>query len=212
MNKSQVIDEFWKSRASMENPRLATQFRIDNSLYYDLELVKAYLPKGGKVLDLGCGTCTLTNELVPYASMIRGVDKHEGLLRFCKVGEQFETHVCDVLNYVDEVQYDLILLIGVLNYFFDDCDVEKTYRNCFRMLKPGGHLIVKQQSGVEEDIHVNNYSEELKTNYTAIYRERRKEESLLQKEGFQVKTYDIYPPEMNPWSNTHHYAYVAQKK
>ena len=74
-------------RAKIEDARLATQFREDDSLSYDVALVKQYLPNNARILDLGCGTCTLTNELIPYASYIRGVDKRPGLLKFSKGGK-----------------------------------------------------------------------------------------------------------------------------
>ncbi|MEV2911680.1 class I SAM-dependent methyltransferase [Paenibacillus larvae] len=137
------------------------QFREDNSLAYDVELVKSYLPIGGKVLDLGCGTCTLTNELIPYVSYIRGIDKHYELMRFCKVNENFETLVGDITEYKDEMKYDLILVYGVINYIQEDDEVKQIYKNCFDM--------------------------------------------LLTEQGFKVQVIDIYPDNMNPWKNTHHY-------
>jgi hypothetical protein len=78
-------------------------------------------------------------------------------------------------------------------------------------LKNNGHLIVKHQSGVNEDVEVVKFSEELQSNYFALYRHKDKDESLLTEQGFKVQVIDIYPDNMNPWKNTHHYAYVAKK-
>lgn len=79
------------------------------------------------------------------------------------------------------------------------------------MLKNNGHLIVKHQSAVKEDVEIIKFSDKLQSNYFALYRHKDKDESLLTQQGFNVQSIDIYPNDMNPWDNTHHYAYVAKK-
>ena len=210
MEENKIVDEFWEGRAKIEDARLATQFREDDSLSYDVALVKQYLPNNARILDLGCGTCTLTNELIPYASYIRGVDKRPGLLKFSKGGKNFETIVGDISEYRDDKKYDVILIIGVLQYIKSDKIIENIYNNCKHMLADNGYLIVKQQSGVEEDVEVNQYSEHLKVKYYSLYRHKNKDEALLRNQGFDVEIINIYPSNMNHWSNTHHYAYIAK--
>jgi SAM-dependent methyltransferase len=210
VNKTQA-DEFWSSRTNVEDARKATHFKKDdNTLEYEVTLIKKYIPPMGRILDLGCGTCTLTNLLIPFASYIRGVEKQQDFLRFCTVGSKLETVVADVADYKDNNQYDVILIFGVLNYIFADDEVRKIYENCAKMLAPNGHLIVKHQSGVGESVEINKFSEDIGANYLALYRQKERDEGLL-KEFFYVETIDIYPPEMNRWTNTHFYAYVASK-
>lgn len=160
---------------------------------------------------MGCGTCTLTNRLIPYSDYIRAVDNQVNLLNYCLVNEKLETVTADITDYKDDRTYDVILLFGVLNYVKSDATVKKIYNNCFDMLKEGGILIVKQQSGVFEDKEVNKYSKELEADYYALYRNVGKEISLLEEQSFQVNTIDIYPDHMNPWNETHHYAYIGRK-
>jgi 2-polyprenyl-3-methyl-5-hydroxy-6-metoxy-1,4-benzoquinol methylase len=208
MNKKQA-DEFWSSRTNVQDAREATHFnKDDKALDYEVSLIKKYIPPMGRILDLGCGTCTLTNLLTPFASYIRGVEKQQDFLRFCTLGPNSETVVADVASYKDNHQYDVILIFGVLNYIFDDDEVRKIYQNCANMLAPNGHLIVKHQSGVDESVEINKFSEDIGANYLALYRQKERDEGLL-KEFFNVETIDIYPPKMNRWTNTHFYAYVA---
>ncbi|ANY65378.1 hypothetical protein BBD42_02000 [Paenibacillus sp. BIHB 4019] len=207
-----IIDDFWESRAKIEDPRVATHFtKNDQMLEYDYQFIIKQVPAQSKILDLGCGTCTLTNLLADHASFIRGVEKHEELLRFRSDTPNLETVVSDITNYNDDIKYDAILLFGVLQYIVDDELVSKIYKNCARMLKPYGKLIIKHQSGVNEDVIINKYSSEIGHNYFSIYRHQKKE-LLLLSEYFSVETVDIYPLEMNRWSNTHFYSYIATLK
>lgn len=99
--KIKLLTSFGKGELRLKMHALQHNLE-DDSLSYDVALVKQYLPNNARILDLGCGTCTLTNELIPYASYIRGVDKRPGLLKFSKGGKNFETIVGDISEYRDD--------------------------------------------------------------------------------------------------------------
>jgi hypothetical protein len=108
-------------------------------------------------------------------------------------------------------QYDIITMFGILHYFNEE-EAKHIYSKYINFLDDNGHLIVKQQFGVTEDVTVSGYSEELKENYYSQYRHIEKEKTGLEKIGYKnVEVFDIYPTECNRWDNTHYYAIVANK-
>lgn len=204
------IDSFWKKRALVKHRRISTHFREDDSHVFDLQLIEQYINPSTHLLDLGCGTCYITNQLADKVSFIKGVDKFKEFLSACETSEHFKTEQVDVLHYRDNKQYDVILLFGVMVYF-DENESRKIYANCKAMLKKGGTLIVKHQTGNTEDIVIDAFSKQIGDHYYAVYKHIDKDVTLL-KEFFDVNVIDIYPPKLNPWPNTHFYAFVCSHK
>lgn len=202
------IDNFWAKRAQIKDARVATHFKKDDTHIYDLQLIRKYCKKDTEILDVACGTCYLANELVDEVSYIKGTDKFGEFLSHCRVSNKLEVEVADILEYKDSKKYDIILMFGVVMYF-DDLDTENIYRKYRTMLKPDGLLIVKHQCGVTEDIIIDKYSEQIGDNYQAIYKNVRKDEAILKKYFSSVIVVDIYPPRLNPWTNTHFYAFIC---
>lgn len=207
LDKSQ-IREFWARRAKLTDSRLATHFKHDDALLYDVEFVRRHLPPDARILDLGCGTGAMVQALRPQASFIRAVDQEEKFVERVVVDEVVSTQVADVVGYRDSNQYDAILVFGVLNYLSDH-DARILYENCQAMLAPKGVLIVKNACGVHEDVVVNHYSEEIGDWYHALYRFYWRELGLLE-ERFEVEVNDIYPRHLNRWRDTHYYAFVGR--
>ncbi len=206
MDKKKV-DAFWSKRAKIEDPRVATHFKKDDTHVYDLELIRKYTNPNSDILDLGCGTCYLANELATEVHYIKAVDKYPEFLKHCLTVPNLETLASDVLDYTDTRKYDLILLFGVVMYFSEE-DTQKIYSMCRNMLKPQGKLIVKHQCGVNEDVAIDNYSPTIGDTYYAVYKHVDKDKKLLE-QYFGVDVVDIYPPRLNPWPNTHFYAFIG---
>src|SRR3989338_2588233 len=204
------VDAFWKKRTKIEDARVSTHFRDDDMHVFDLRLIKKYITPKTRLLDLGAGTCYHANRLANKVAYIKATDKFGEFLKYCNIGPNFETEAADALTYNDGKKYDVILLLGVLNYF-DDEEALQIYRNCSEMLANGGTLIVKHQSGIKDDVVVDKFSEVIGDNYHALYRHKKRDEALLKK-YFNVEVIDIYPKRLNPWPNTLFYAYVCTHK
>ncbi len=209
MDKNKV-DAFWSKRAQVTDPRVATHFKKDDTHVFDLELIRRYTLPNTDLLDLGCGTCFLSNELVEEVNYIRAVDKYPEFLEHCLTVSNLETTASDVLEYTDNRQYDVILLFGVVMYFSEE-DTRKIYAKCRDLLREDGTLIVKHQCGVDGDVAIDNFSPAIGDNYYAVYKHVKKDTELL-KEFFDVEVVDVYPERLNPWPNTHFYGFVATKK
>jgi trans-aconitate methyltransferase len=204
------IDHFWRSRSKEEDPRIATHFKQDATLELDVAFIKRYVSPDSRVLDLGCGTGTVSNQIASSCSYIRAIDKVDAFLKHCNTAPHISVGVSDIVTYLDQDQYDVIILFGVMIYI-EEHEASKIYANCHQMLKPNGKLIVKHACGVTEDVIVDTFSTEINDWYHAVYRFHEKEKKLINAHFNTVEKIDIYPPELNRWSNTHVYAFVASK-
>lgn len=209
MNRKK-IDHFWQERTKIKDPRIATHFQYDDTHIYDLRLIKKLIKPNSEVLDLACGTCYISNQFVDQVKYIKAVDKFPQFLKFCKKTEKLEIVVCDILTFTDSKKYDLILLIGIM-LFFDDQDSETIYKKCHELLKKNGVLLVRHQCGVKEDVVVNKYSQTVGGNYYARYKHLDKEAKMLKRIFPTVEIVDSLPKRLNPWPNTHHYAFICRK-
>lgn len=204
------IDRFWQERTKIKDPRIATHFKHDDTYVYDLRLIKKLIKHGAEVLDLACGTCYISNQLVDKVKYIKAVDKFPEFLKHCKKTPRLETVACDILTFTDSKKYDLILLIGIM-LFFDDQDSATIYKKCHKLLKKNGAMLVRHQCGVKQDIVVNKYSPTVGGHYYARYKHLDKEVQMLKKIFKKVSVVDILPKRLNPWPDTHHYAFICKK-
>lgn len=204
------IDNFWARRAKIANPRISTHFKEDDTHIFDLNLIRQYCNKKSRILDVGCGTCYLSNNLVDDVSFIKAIDKFSKFLKFCRKSPKIKTEVSDILDYRDNRKYDLIIMFGVIMYF-DESDTDKIYYKYSRLLKKGGVLIVKHQCGITDDVYINKYSDQIQDNYQALYKSVEKDKQLLSAHFQNVKTIDIYPSRLNPWPNTHFFAFICSQ-
>jgi trans-aconitate methyltransferase len=204
------IDAFWTARAQIEDRRLATNFRDDGRLAFDVALVRKFLPPEARILDLGAGTCTLSQPFLSDCGQLTAVDKFGAFLDNAPQHPKLRKICADVATFSIDETFDLILLFGVVNFLSPD-EERRLYRSCAAMLADGGHLIVKNQCGVHDEVLVDSYSEELRAHYHARYPAFERQRACLA-EFFDVELLDIYPADLNRWENTHFYAFVCSAK
>ncbi len=179
---------------------------------YDIEFMKSISDKEKILLDLGSGTGLLINHLIDNFKEIIAVEKYKNFSNFIKESKKIKIINDDLLSLDMKINCcDIVSLFGVMNCF----NLEESrviYRNTFDYLRANGMLIVKNQMGLEEDVIIDGFSEELQTDYYANYRQVDNEISLLHSIGFKyIEKIDIYPNEYNRWKDTHFYALVCKK-
>ena len=100
-----------------------------------------FVPKNDKqaILDLGCGTGTLTIQLADYCNKIVGVDSSQSMID--KAKKQFsniEFKICDALALPFEHEFDVVFSNAVFHWISDHNTLLK---NIHKVLKPHGLLV-----------------------------------------------------------------------
>jgi trans-aconitate methyltransferase len=210
MSATDTIREFWTGRASVDG-HVASRFHSEHDRY-DLPAIEALCGPGARILDLGCGTCSVANTLVERTPCsVHAVDYVAEFLHNAIDDARLTTEVGDVRTYRSDERFDAILLLGVITYVESAAERVALYRNCAEMLKPGGTLFVKAQFGVADEVRVDTWSEALGAHYRAIYPTVPAETALLAAD-FAVEVRDPYPAALSPHANTHFHHLVATRR
>lgn len=139
-----------------------------------------------KILDIGCGVGRWGDELITYLNtgVYVGVDYSKSLIEVAEksrfenedknrriycVGSFQKLKEVLTANLVD-FKFDIILINGVLMYI-NDKDVALCLKNVLEIENEKACIYLKESVGVSDRYTLkDNYSEELASNYNAIYR------------------------------------------
>ncbi len=104
------------------------------------ELIRALGTAGGRVLDVGCGTGAMLNELPPGWRLAAGCDRSEAALAFCRRRGLRALVQCDAvtLPFADGA-FRLVMALDVVEHLGDD---RACVRELARVCEPGGHVLV----------------------------------------------------------------------
>ncbi|MDE6005210.1 MAG: methyltransferase domain-containing protein [Oscillospiraceae bacterium] len=162
-----------------------------------------FIPQDKKqvILDLGCGTGTLTVKLTDFGARIIGIDSSQNMI--AKAKEQFknikniEFQVCNALALPFEQEFDVVFSNAVFHWI-DNHDI--LLKNIYQALKPTGLLICEFGANGNIAIIENafaevckdfGYDDKLKFNFPTVENFRK----LLENHKFIIdKIYDFDRP------------------
>lgn len=104
----------------------------------------SYLPTGGRVLDLGCGTGTVLRALAARGVTGVGVDQSRSFLEYARgAGEAGIEFIHTRLSDFDTgEQFDLIYSIFLTVNYLPHAELLPLFRKVRRWLRPGGRFVV----------------------------------------------------------------------
>ena len=204
-------EDYWAKLAKQITDPKQTRNKRDDYSDLEIDFLKPYLKPDTSVLDLGSGSGLVVNKLVKLVGHITAVEKFQNFSRFIEQSDNLELINADIVGFRLHRQFDLVLATGVIQCI-ERRHIADIYKNVFMMTKAGAHFIAHIHCGLQEDVIVDRFSEELNTDYYAEYRKHEWEKQQMLAAGFRsVEIHDIFPDWLNKWPNTRHFLFVCQK-
>lgn len=229
--------QFFKNRADKfqeDNPYSVTMYQDNNK-----ELVKRrnreeidkllpllHLNEGSKVLDIACGIGRWADALPDEIAEYCGVDFSSELIEIASgrnIKKNFTflegaaTELEDVLGRSGKGKYNAVLMIGILIYL-NDADIISALEQIEKRCEEHTVLCIREPVGVQERLTLKEFfSDELKDNYNAIYRNRKElveffDEAFIKK-GFCITEEGVLFDEdaLNNRKETVQYYYILER-
>lgn len=163
----------------------------DNWDEYEKKVILPYLKikKSDVVLDIGCGIGRWAESVIPLCDDYIGTDISSEMIKAatdiysCKYKNASFINVSfqDVFDRaeIQKRKFDKIIITGVSMYL-NGTDLSSCYVKLKNFLTQDGVLYMEESIGVKERLTLNNiWSENLKSNYWAIYRTEQEYLALL---------------------------------
>jgi SAM-dependent methyltransferase len=205
-----AIKSFWVARAKSSDRR-ASRFHAAHTAF-DLNAIEMQLLGPSKILDLGCGGGEVAFALAEAGHNVTAVDFMPGFIAKIPDHPRISKAVSDARTFKAENQkFDAILMLGLITSFPTLADRELLYRHAFEMIEGNGVVFVKAQYGVDDEVLIDKWSDDLGMHYTGVYPWRNAEAEILG-QWFDVILVDPYPSDLNKHSNTHMHYMIARPK
>jgi len=231
---SDQIKEFFRGRAEKYNPACAVVSMLyqdhDPSLAQQRDKVEKEvilpilrLKKTDRVLDIGCGIGRWAEVISPRVSFYHGVDMVEELINIARERTRDLKNVTFQIVSAEKVErdilpsseFDLIILAGVLHYM-NDRDFEKTLKGIKSYSRINSRIMIRGPVAIDKRLSLDKFwSEELKSEYSAIYRTKKELLEAFEKflPEFDLKIgKTLFSPELNNRTETMPYVFLLERK
>lgn len=162
-------------------------------MFEEIDQILSKLPKGAKVLDLGCGTGHFSTYIQTLGYEVTGLDPSTKMLDYARQNFPNITFVEGYSNALpfEDNTFDLIISIEVLRYL-DTKIVIESYKDIHRTLKPGGKMFITHVNTLATEGYfifyhlkklVHNFKG--KEYHSAYFTSAKKEERILKEIGFK---------------------------
>lgn len=170
------------------------KFILETEMFMNL----VHINSNWNLLDLGGGIGLWSNFFADNLKSVTLVEKELSFIEIAKniVKENVNVIHSDVLNFDENDNvYDIVFISGVTIYLNDE-SLNKLMAKIKKYLKPNGLFLHRDAYGVNRDfILKNKYSDNLKMDYSAIYRSRINYDKIFVDKFNFRKDYDndFYP-------------------
>lgn len=144
--QGKVARQFW---SQTERGQIGPRQLYDRQRECLVSHVLPSLPADAQVLDIGCADGEFSLLFARSVGHVVAFDVGEKLIEQARAKareeniDNIEFHVADVFEFTSEKKFDAVSLMGVLTTISDDNAAARVVLRAMAMLKPGGHLILK---------------------------------------------------------------------
>lgn len=216
-NLNERAMHFWEGIAAENPSKISIKLNSANDMTcFDADFLSQFIREkcaaNCRILDLAAGTGLVLDKIDASVGHITAVEPFQEFSKYIVKKPYLNIVNATMQDFLPQVEYDLVSIFGAMHFFSAD-EAGKIYKKYEKCLSANGYMIVKNQFGLEGDVIVDGYSEQIGKDYQAHYRSLDHEIKLLEDAGFQCHMpCDIYPAACNRWDNTHYYALVARKQ
>ena len=153
----------------LDNSSKARVFMLGRNLIVEeLDTFLKTLPQGAKILDVGCGTGHLTNEIKQKGYDVYGIEPSSEMLKIAKKNFPSIPLRSDISSKIsfDNEFFDAIIALEVLRYL-DEEENYNSLKEFHRCLKEGGLFFVTQVNAFSTDFYYFFYH--LKSLYSLMF-------------------------------------------
>ncbi len=162
-------------------------------MFEEIDQILSKLPKGARVLDLGCGTGHFSTYIKTLGYDVTGLDPSTKMLNYARQNFPDITFVEGYSNALpfEAATFDLVISIEVLRYL-DTKIVFESYEEMYRVLKPGGKIFITHVNTLATEgyyifYHLKKVFHTFKGKeyHSAYFTSPKKEASVLKPMGFK---------------------------
>ena len=219
------MNNFWDNQSlnkkpfihSISNLSYDKNFSKEKSLI-EKDIIVNLLESKNKIfnscIEIGAGTCQWTYILSKISKSILVTDTSKGML---ELGQKFlldnypkinvKFFIGDICKEIKPINspYDLVFISGLILYLNQN-QFSKMLKFINNHTTNNATLILREPVGINKEYVLENvYSEELKTNYSAVYRTENKIINSFRSYNFILETNDWLHPDnskFNRWKET----------
>lgn len=195
MNRTELINRFYDGY--YEDGRLARSRHGQMEYRTTMHMIRRFLPKDGKILELGAGTgrysVALAREGCPVTA-VELAEKNLALLRQNGAGLEnltaLQGDAVDLSRFADH-SFDLVLSFGPMYHLYEDAERAAALREAVRVTKHGGYVLTAFLSvhAILWDNYLRgNLAEGLEENFDGAYRVRHFREQLFT--GYDIPEFE----------------------
>ena len=138
----------------------------------------SYIPKNGRIMDMGCGS---GRDVVAFSELgydATGLDASDSMAQLARANLGIKVIVADMVKWISETPFDGVWCCASLVHLHND-EINLFLNNLHKNLRKGGALFVSVKEGI-----ITGYDEEGRyiRNFT-----REEIVKLLEQKGFEVK-------------------------
>jgi len=206
--KREKIKDFWFNRSKIKKTG-SDESRIESIVNFesDKELAdlkikleiecvnkNMSLNKNDIIVDLGAG---FGQWALRFAQLVNKVYAVEYIEEFIKMGKEKATELnitniefiqCAVEEFIADFSITYVFISGLLHYL-DTVQYEQTLNNIMKYVPNDGKVFLREPISILETEYEldEKYSEEMKTQYSSLYRTAKQHIDAFEKRGFKIE-------------------------